>query len=136
LKLFFGSGIAGAGQVRRSAGPKFSRQNGPGPTFCCHHIVNSDSVGGFTTLNDVPALKYYTKTPGTNMMYNKDKQQFTIRIRYSIGHLSDPVVHDQFVDPDPPPPPQPPTLTIGTEFEHDGTLVQVFEFTEKWGSHL
>jgi hypothetical protein len=130
LKLFFGSGIAGAGRVCRFAGPKFSCRNGPGPTFYCHHIVNSDSVGGFTTLNDVPALKYYTKTPGIDTMHNKDKQQFTVRIRYSIGHLSDQVVRDQFVDPDPPPPPQPPTLPIGTEYEHDGTLFEVIEFTE------
>jgi hypothetical protein len=134
LKGYFGHGIKGAARLRRFAGPKFSKRSGPGPVFAVRRITNGQSVGALVGLPEEATIGYYSSQPGIDLLYHPAKRQFTIRARFRIRAVSDPVVRQELLClPPAPPPVQNPTyphhqtvlIAKSTEFEHDGTLYQV-----------
>jgi hypothetical protein len=142
LKAYLGSGIQGAGRIRRFAGPKLSR-TGPVPAFRARRLLNGHSVGIIAELPDEPTQTRYSTEPGIDVMYCKAKGQLTIYIRYLIRPAQNPLVQQQLLgfpppaDPQQDPPQQPvpgaqPILleVDKTEFLIDDTLYVVRDFTD------
>ena len=136
LKDYFGSGIQGAGRIRRFAGPHFSRQTGPAPAFNCRRLQSSESVGALIRLPEAPTAQYRSNQPGVDVIYIPAKRQFTIRVRYVVERLSDPVVQEQLLGLHPPLPAPNNAVNAAvvlvpntTEFQHQGTLFMVRDFT-------
>ena len=100
LKGYFGRGIQAACRIRRPKGPKYSDRIGPGPAYHkAHHPQNEDTVGALIRLPNEPVLKYYSKQPGVDVMYNLEKCQFTICFCYKIEWVGDPQVLQQLLAP-------------------------------------
>jgi hypothetical protein len=142
LKAYLGSGIQGAGRIRRFAGPKLSR-TGPVPAFRARRLLNGHSVGIIAELPNEPTLRRYSTEPGIDLMYCKAKGQLKIYIRYLIRPAQNPLVLQQLLgfppaDPQQDPPQQQvpgvlPVLLLAvdeTEFLLDDTLYIVRDFTD------
>jgi hypothetical protein len=131
LKGYFGNAIKGAARLRRFAGPKFSPRTGPAPAYLVRRITNGQSVGALIGFPEEQTPGYHSNQPGIDLIYNPGKRQFTIRIRYRIRAVGDPLVRQELLGLPTAPPPALPNIADPeavilvpnmTEFEHNGTL--------------
>jgi hypothetical protein len=133
LKGYFGSGIQGAGCIRRMAGPKLSQRNQPGPAFLAYRLRQADTIGAVIRLPDEPTAKYHSDKPGVDVIFNPAKRQFTIRLRYVVAGTSDDDVRHHFfgmmVEANNEDSNAVEVIPNETEFQHQGTLFVVVDVT-------
>ena len=124
LKSYFGSGIQGAGRIRRFAGPKLER-TGPAPAYLARRMNNGESVGAIIGLPEEPTIRYHSAEPGLDFLFNPARRQLTIRVRYRIADIADAAIREQVLGLPPKNPADPgaaPAIPNMTQFEHNGTL--------------
>jgi hypothetical protein len=137
LKGYFGSGIEAAACVPRFAGPKVSRGTDPAPAFLARHLQNQDTVGAIIRLPEQPTVSYHSQESGIDLLYYPEKQQLTVRVRYTIDAVDDPIVRQQLLGLPPLPAPNnaapqlgAPAVVPDAEFEYQGSVFIVCHVTD------
>jgi hypothetical protein len=143
LKGFFGDSIQGAGRVSRVIGvlPTISRLADPAPVFLAKRLDFGATVGALIRLPEAPTASYYSESPGIDFLYYPEKEQLTVRIRYTIEGIEDPIIRQQLLGL-PPLPAQnnaplqlaaPPAVVPGANFELEGSVFVIRRVTDQDG---